>query len=255
MAGKTIVITGANGGLGRALAQRFANDGDTVMMLGRSLAKVTEVADAIGGNALPIECDVTSPDSVRTAFVAIAEAHGKIDALINNAAVFYPVQIEEASDDDIMGHVLTNLAGPILCARSAIPLINRGGHIINLSSESVENTTFPHLTLYQSTKGGLERFSQHLHREVEGRGIRVTTVRAGQMIGPGSSAVVDPERFGRFFAEATNRGLKIMERGMSRYDSATQVFRSLVDLPVDVHVGTVVFEGRLPDPAPDAINV
>jgi NAD(P)-dependent dehydrogenase (short-subunit alcohol dehydrogenase family) len=246
MAGKVIVITGANGGLGRALAQRFAAEGEQVVLLGRSLEKVQAVADEIGANALAAACEVTSPDSVRAAFATIAATHPKIDALINNAAIFKPFLVEEATDDQILGTVLTNLAGPILCARSAIPMLNRGGHIINLSSESIEEA-FPHLSLYQATKGGLETFGLHLGRELEEKGIRVTTVRAGQMIGVGSSAEMDPVAGQRFFEAAMKRGLNLMERGMSQYQSATDVFRGLLDLPPDVHVGVVRFHGRAAD--------
>ena len=83
MAAKVIVITGANGGFGRALSQRFADDGDTVIMLGRSLAKVAEVAAAIGPNAWPLECQISDPDSVRAAFATIAARHPRIDVVIN----------------------------------------------------------------------------------------------------------------------------------------------------------------------------
>lgn len=244
MAGKVIVITGANGGLGRAIAQRFADDGDTVILLGRSLAKVQEVAAAIGGNAAAVQCEVTNPDSIRAAFAEIATKHPTIDVLINNAAIFKPFLVEEASDAQILDTVLTNLAGPILCTRSAIPMLGRGGHIINISSESVE-VNFPHLTLYQATKGGLERFSHHMQAELEDKGIRVTTVRAGQMIGPGSSAEMDPVAFQRFFEAAGKRGLNLMARGVSQYGSTLDVFRTLVDLPADIHVGLVTLQSRV----------
>ena len=247
MAGKIIVITGANGGLGRALAQRFARDGETVVLLGRSLAKVRAVADAIGGSALAVECDVTSADSVRAAFAEIARAHPKIDALINNAAIFKPFLIEEASDEQVLGAVLTNLAGPIFCSRSAIPMLSRGGHIINLSSESIEEP-FAHLTLYQATKAGLETFGVHLHAELGEKGIRVTTVRAGQMMGDGTTMPeMDPVALERFFEASMKRGLNLMARGVSQYQSTTAIFRTLLDLPPDVHVGVVRFQSRVPD--------
>ena len=79
--GKTIVITGAGVGLGRALARRFAKEGETVILLGRTLSKVQAVADELGEPAFAVQCDVGVPDSVRTAFAAIAERHPKIDVL------------------------------------------------------------------------------------------------------------------------------------------------------------------------------
>jgi NAD(P)-dependent dehydrogenase (short-subunit alcohol dehydrogenase family) len=243
MAGKVIAITGANGGLGRALAQFFAEDGDNVVLLGRKLDKVQEVAAAIGERALAVACDVGVPSSVRAAFETIAKTHPKIDALINNAAIFKQFTIEEATDEQIIGPVLANLAGPILCARSAIPVLNRGGHIINISSESIA-LPFPHLGVYQATKAGLECFAQHLQRELEDRGIRVTVVRAGQMMGPGMSVEMDPQAAQRFHMEAIRRGVDPLTRGITLYSSTLPIFRMLVDLPEDIHVGTVMFESR-----------
>lgn len=243
MAGKVIVITGANGGLGRALAQRFAADGEKVMLLGRTLAKVQAVADEIGENATAIECNVSSPDSVRAAFAQIAQIHPKIDVLINNAAIFQMLVLEEASDDQIINAVMSNLAGPMLCARSAIPMLESGGHIINISSESIE-VTLPHLIPYQATKAGLEQFTKDLNLELMDRGIRVTTVRAGQMVGPGQAAEFDPVAGGRFFEAAMKRGHNVMMRGASQYASTVHIFRTIIDAPADVHIGTVSFQAR-----------
>jgi meso-butanediol dehydrogenase / (S,S)-butanediol dehydrogenase / diacetyl reductase len=245
MTGKIIAITGANGGLGRALAQFFAEAGDTVVMLGRKFDKVKEVADTIGERAFPVACDVGKPESVRAAFETIRQKFGKLDVLINNAAIFQPFLIEEATDDQIIGAVLANLAGPMLCVRSAVPLLGPGGHIINISSESVE-LQFPHLGVYQATKAGLENYSMHLQRDLEGRKIRVTVVRCGQMMGPGMSMEMEPEAAMRFATEAMRRGLNFQERGITSYSSTLPVFRMLVDSAPDMQIETVRIQSRLP---------
>ena len=242
---KVIVITGAGAGLGRALARRFAADGESVVLLGRNAGKVEKAAAEIGAGALAIGCDVGSPDSVRAAFARIAERHPRIDVLINNAAVFEPFLIVEATDDQILKSVTTNLAGPILCARSAIPLMGKGSHIINVSSESV-GMLFPHLVMYQSSKAGLERFSQGLHHELEPKGIRVTTVRAGQMMEAGKTWDVDPQAAMRFAQAAMGAGLNLRERPISQYTSVTNVFRAVIDLPADLHTQTVFLHARVP---------
>jgi meso-butanediol dehydrogenase/(S,S)-butanediol dehydrogenase/diacetyl reductase len=242
---KVIVITGAGAGLGRALARRFAADGETVVLLGRNADKVQKAAAEIGERALAIGCDVASPDSVRAAFAHIAERHPRIDVLINNAAVFEPFQIAEATDEQILKSVTTNLAGPILCARSAIPLMGKGSHIINVSSESV-GMLFPHLVMYQSSKAGLERFSQGLHHELEPKAIRVTTVRAGQMMEAGKVWDVDPQAAMRFAQAAMAAGLNLRERPISQYTSVTNIFRAVIDLPPDLHVQTVFAHARTP---------
>jgi meso-butanediol dehydrogenase/(S,S)-butanediol dehydrogenase/diacetyl reductase len=98
---KIIVVTGAGVGLGRALAKRFAADGDNVVLLGRTAAKVQAAAAQIGDRATAVTCDVSSPDSVRSAFARIAKRYPRIDVLINNAAVYEPFLIAEASDAQI----------------------------------------------------------------------------------------------------------------------------------------------------------
>jgi meso-butanediol dehydrogenase / (S,S)-butanediol dehydrogenase / diacetyl reductase len=242
---KVIVITGAGVGLGRALARRFAADGETVVLLGRTLAKVEAAAAEIGERAMAAACDVGSPDSVRAAFAAIATRHPRIDVLINNAALFEPFLIAEASDAQLLDIVGTNLTGPMLCARAAIPMMGRGGHIINVSSESV-GMVFPLMIVYQSSKAGLERFSEGLHHELEPSGIRVTNVRCGQMFEPGKVWNIDPAAAVAFQKATAAIGLNLRERPISQFSSVTNVFRALLDLPADVTVQNVRLHARKP---------
>ena len=240
---KVIVITGAGMGLGRSLARRFAADGDQVVLLGRSYAKVQAVADELGERALALECDVSSPDSVRAAFASFGKRHEKFDVLINNAAISQPFLLAEATDDQIVKIVSTNLIGPMLCARAAIPHMGHGSHIINVSSESVA-LKFPHMTVYQASKAGLERLSEGLQQELEASGIKVTLVRAGQMFEEGKTWDVDPEARMRFAQAAMRVGINLRERPLSHYKSVASVFRGLIDLPEDVQLGTVTIHAR-----------
>jgi 3-oxoacyl-[acyl-carrier protein] reductase len=242
---KVIVITGAGLGLGRAIARRLANDGDHVVLLGRTASKVEAAAAEIGERAMAIGCDVGSADSVRSAFSAIAKRHPRIDVLVNNAAIFEPFTIAEATDDQIIKTVTTNLAGAMLCARAGIPLMDRGSHIINISSESV-GMRFPHLVVYQSTKAGLERFSEGLHHELEPSGIRVTSVRAGQMFEEGKTWDVSPEARMRFGKAAMEAGINLRERPISQFTSVTNIIRSLIDLPPDLHAFHISLAARKP---------
>lgn len=243
MAGKVIVITGAGGGLGRALARDCADHGDDVVLLGRTAAKLEALAREIGARALAVVCDVASPESVRAAFAAIAQRHGRIDVLINNAAIFRPFLLDEATDQVVADTVLTNFLGPILCARQAIPLLGQGGHIINVSSESVE-VALPHLVVYQATKAGLEQFGKDLDLELSGRGFRVSTVRPGQLYGEEMSGEIESENAARFYQEALARGFDLRARGSSRYASTCYLFRTIIDAPADIRIGTIAFQGR-----------
>ncbi len=238
---KTIVITGAGVGLGLHLAKRFASEGDAVVLLGRTFSKVKAAADAIGEAALAIECDVGSPDSVRAAFAAIAARHPTIDVLINNAAVYEPSLVRDATDDQIIAPLLTNLAGPIYTCRAAIPMMAGGGLIINISSESV-GLPFAMMSLYQASKAGLERFTQALHKELEGEPIRVTLVRAGSMYDEDKVFDLDPAVAMAFHQACLKNGLDLRARGVSHFKSITGTFRALIDLPADVQIPTLMLQ-------------
>lgn len=241
---KVVVITGAGLGLGRTVARKLAGDGESVVLLGRTLAKVQAVADALGGDALALACDVAEPASVAAAFAAVAERHGRIDVLINNAAVFEPFLIEEASDAQIRAALDTNLLGPVLCVRSAIPLLRKSaaGLIISISSESVE-VDVPHLILYEASKAGLERLARGLRHELKADGIRSSVLRIGALIDPDKEWNVDPVAFGRFAAASAAAGQTLTGDRASELTSIAAIIRAMVDLPRDTALDLVATSG------------
>lgn len=242
--GRIIVITGAGDGLGRALARRFASDGETVVLLGRTLSKVQAVADEIGDAHLAIQCDVGSAESVRSAFATIAERHPKIDVLINNAGIFEPFTIRDAPDDKVMSMILTNLGGPIFCSREALKLMERGGHIINVTSESVR-VKFPMLWMYESTKTAVEHMTESYGRDLEADGIRTTVVRAGQMMDETKTGSTwPPEIQMAFYQQCMAVGLNLRERPISHYNSTTDAFRAVIDSPPDVNIPHLELSAR-----------
>lgn len=240
---KTIVITGAGDGLGRALARRFAADGETVILLGRTLSKVQAVADEIGAPHVAIQCDVADPDAVRAAFATIAQSHPKIDVLVNNAGVYEPFTLSDARDDQILNQIAINLAGPVFCARAALPLLRGGGHIINVTSESVA-LQMPMLWMYAGAKTGLELVSHMWGRELEAEGVRVTVVRAGMMMDETKTGSGWPMEVAVQFAQENAKiGINLRERPISHYNSVTDAFRAVLDMPADLHVGLVTLSG------------
>lgn len=242
---KIIVITGAGSGLGKSLTRRFTADGDRVVLLGRRLAKLDELAGQIGDLAFPLSCDISDPDAVRDTFARIAERHPKIDVLINNAAMIDYATIASASDEHILGVVGTNLTGNLLCTRAALNMMGRGGHIINVTSESVD-APYPHHVAYQATKGGIEVMSRHLQDEVRPQGIRVSVVRAGPMYGEDRTMDASLPSVQAFYAACVERGIDLRANPISEFGSVFWVFRSLVDMPVDIHVDTIRFVARHP---------
>ena len=120
---------------------------------------------------------------MRAAFAEIEERFGKLDILINNAAVYRPCMVELLSDSDIMQQVSTNFLGPVYTSRAAIALLRAagGGDIVNMSSESTLDP-FPMLSMYVATKAALEMFDRILAEELRDEDIRVDHAGAGHRL-------------------------------------------------------------------------
>ena len=239
--GRIFVITGGGTGLGRAFARTLAADGETVVLLGRRLEKVRTVADEVGNGAWALACDISDPASVDAAFAEIARRHPKIDGLINNAAFFTPFLIAEAPTDEVEAIFDTNLKGLVWCCRAAIPLLGRGGIIVNVGSEGVMNPTAM-FAVYQASKWGLERFTKALFAELAPEGIRVTMLRACKMFDEDFAWNVPPERMKQFAEENEKRGWRPGKQAIARFESAGAQIRWLVNLPGDVAVPEVLLD-------------
>ena len=165
--GKVAAVTGSTSGSGRGIAKRFVEEGAHVVLLARGPERLAEFAAELGDRAVPIATDVGDPDGVRAAFEQIEERFGKLDILINNAAVYRPCMVELLSDGDIMQQVSTNFLGPVYTSRAAIRLLRAagGGDIVNVSSESTLDP-FPMLSMYVATKVALEMFDRILAEEL-----------------------------------------------------------------------------------------
>jgi NAD(P)-dependent dehydrogenase (short-subunit alcohol dehydrogenase family) len=189
LAGKVAVVTGATSGSGRAVAKLFAAEGAQLFLLARGEKRLRDLEAQLGPDSVGIPTDIGNPDDVRAAFEKIEEQQGKLDILINNAAVYRPYPFEKLPDEEIMTLVRTNLLGPIYAARAAIPLMRAagGGEIVNTSSEATIES-FPLMSMYTVTKAGLEALGQALRTEFEKEEIRVTTLIQGVALGEGGGS-------------------------------------------------------------------
>jgi NAD(P)-dependent dehydrogenase (short-subunit alcohol dehydrogenase family) len=212
-------------------------------LLGRRLEKVEAVARELGDGAFALACDVTDPASVESAFAAIADREQRLDVLINNAGVYVPHFVRELTNEQVASMIDTNLAGPVLCSREAIPLMAKGSHIINIGSRTAAIRSAM-LSLYQSSKAGLERFTVSLRDEVRDDGIRVTLVRAAGMMGDDMEWNLDPELGKRFAAERHRLGIDRGDNAVSQFDSVAELLPWLIGLPPDVEVTELILEAR-----------
>ena len=192
-----VAITGASRGIGHATAQVFGEHGYDVVMLARRGDVLADAATSVP-NAVPIATDISDPDSARAAFGQVREQLGRLDVLINNAAVARLHTLEKASDDDLIGEIGTNVLGPMYCTRAAIPLLRASacGHVVNISSESTRDP-YPMLIVYATTKGALETLTTGLARELQRDGIKVTLFEVGRTAETGFGEDWDPEETAR----------------------------------------------------------
>ena len=243
---KTIAITGGGAGLGLAMAQRLAADQNELFLLGRTGSTLHAAVERIagpGGRAHAVVCDVGDPASVDAAFARVAQLTPRLDVLINNAGVFAPFFLAEATNEQIGQTLNTNLAGPMYCSRAALKLMERGGHILCIGSETVVITAAM-LGAYQASKAGLERFCKTLEQEVAALGIRVTLIRAGKMYGPDMDFAMAPDIARRFAEESLKVGVDNRTSAITTFSSVAELIPGLLALPEDVNVPEIMLAGR-----------
>lgn len=189
-----VLITGASRGIGLATARRFAAEGWTVFAGHRDLAHargLTELADE-NPRVRPVRMDVGEPDQIEAAF-HVADDHGVLDAVVNNAAVIPVGPLIDQSVDTIENTLATNLTGPVLVARAAATRMMQQGHgtILQVSSLAGRNASGPPLTaVYNTTKAALVAFSYHLAKELVPFGIRVRVAELGAWRTDGVDGIV-----------------------------------------------------------------
>lgn len=189
----TIAITGAGSGLGRALALKYAENGYTVFLLGRSDTKLHLIQNEIikeGGKASIVLCDVSEPASVSIAFQQI----GELDLFINNAGIGIFGPVESYKVEDIESTLNTNVKGTILTVQSALPLIRKSsGRILTIISTAGLRGKVNE-SIYCASKFAVKGFTESLQKEWENDPISITAVYMGGMNTPfwdGSSHVRD----------------------------------------------------------------
>ena len=164
---KTILITGAGSGVGRATATHFLDQGHTVALLGRRKDALEQTASLSGEkNALVIPCDVTNEDEVKSAFAKTVTKFGRLDVLFNNAGGgLGSTTIDEVSLEDWQQVVDVNLTGAFLCAREAFRIMRnqtpQGGRIINNGSISAY-VPRPGSIAYSTTKHAITGLTRTL---------------------------------------------------------------------------------------------
>jgi NAD(P)-dependent dehydrogenase (short-subunit alcohol dehydrogenase family) len=189
---KVVIITGGSRGLGAAIAQLLGEDGARVVLADVALERAQERAATLGEqgiDALALALDVGDERQVQALIEEVRERFGRLDVVINNAAIDITVPVSELSGEEWERVVRTNLTGPFFVAKHAAAVMRRGhsgsdaGHIVNIAS-TASKRAWPNAAAYHATKWGLLGLSHALHAELRPFGIKVSAVVAGGMRTP-----------------------------------------------------------------------
>lgn len=202
-AGRTVLVTGAAGGLGRSFALGFAQRGYRVAVAdinADGAAETAQLVRAEGAQAWSGPVDVTSPTSTSELASAAAEfGGGHIDVLVNNAAMYANVTrspLEDIDPDEWDRVMAVNLKGPWLMVRAASPYLPEGARVINLSSATVYSGSEQWLH-YVASKGGVIALTRVMAKELGRRGITVNAIAPGFTLTEASYGLMDnAEQYG-----------------------------------------------------------
>ncbi len=204
---KTIVITGAGTGMGRAAAIRLSKEGARTVLVGRRPEPLEQLAAELvadGGSALAVACDIGSEAAVSSMVQQAVNTSGHIDGLFANAGVlgeFKP--LAETNVSDFEGLVATNMLGTFLSIKHCLPYFEGGAVVINASW--TVNSVMPGAGAYAATKGALIAMMHTLAMEQGPRNIRVNSISPGIILTPMADEVLDPAFSARLAAHAPLR--------------------------------------------------
>lgn len=177
--GKVVWITGASGGIGRALAIQLAREGAWVAVSARRAVELTGVVteiEAAGGRAVAVVCDVTDEQAVEAAVAEVVVAFGRLDIAIANAGVGVSGRIADLTAANWRRQLEINVVGAAITARASLPHLTRAGGQIVLVGSTMAYLTMPGQGAYAASKYALRALGQTLAMELHGTPVACTTI-------------------------------------------------------------------------------
>jgi glucose 1-dehydrogenase len=179
-------VTGGGSGIGQAACQRFGQEGGRVAVvdLNQTHAQDTEEKiSSVGGQAMAVRADVGSSADIRAAIKQTVDAWGKLDVLVNDAAMMTFTPLIDTSEADFEKVLNVNLRSVFLFCKYGVPHMPEGAAIVNVSSVHAHQTT-PNVVPYATSKGGVEALTRGLSIELTSRKIRINCVAPGAVDTP-----------------------------------------------------------------------
>jgi NAD(P)-dependent dehydrogenase (short-subunit alcohol dehydrogenase family) len=197
LSGKVALVTGAASGMGRETARYFAAAGAAVVCADWNGPGAEAIAAELGGKSIPVTVDVSDEASVIAMMARVKDTFGRLDILINNAALQNRALLAETTVEYWDKIQAVNLRGPFLCLREAAKLMPAGGAVVNISSTGAIHPMMPGLAAYGASKGGVSQLTRNAALELAPAGIRVNAVLPGGVMTEGWAAATGTVPSGR----------------------------------------------------------
>ncbi|WP_316762305.1 SDR family oxidoreductase [Pedobacter aquatilis] len=180
---KTIIVTGAGSGMGRACALRFVAEGARVIAVDVNDEGLLETVRLAGGqNIRYFKASVSEEEQVKALYKDVIDQEGKLDVLINMAGILRSEYVEKMTLDQFMEPIKVNLVGTFLMIREALPLLEKTkGNIVNAASTSAQYG-HAYMSGYAASKGGVSAMTKTIAWEYIKRGVRINAVAPGGIV-------------------------------------------------------------------------
>lgn len=243
LSGKIAFVTGAGGGIGRAIAFAMAREGAKVALVDINKDLLVEAVNAANGlDVVPVHCDVSDRNDVFQKLERFAADAGGLDILVNNAVIFHYALLD-GFDPEIADHMLNvGLKGTFWCLQAATPLLKArgGGAVVNLSSVTV-SIAFSTTSVYSAVKGAVDALTRQQAAELGQYGIRVNAIAPGTVATPGTESVIDAEGWkSREQKSLLNRLATAEDIGHAAVFLASEEARSITGVTLKVDAGMTI---------------
>jgi len=223
--GKVALVTGGSRGIGAEIARRLAAEGASVVLTyGGSKAKAEAVAEdirAAGGKAEAVHCDAATRGATAKLVADVAERHGQLDVLVNNAGVYPLTSLAKCSDEVWDNMIAVNLTAVFEGLRAAYQVMKPGSSIVTIGSVAGDGAQAPGIGVYSSSKAGVELITRAAGREFGRKGIRANVVQPGPI-----DTDMNP-------ADGDHAELQKMMVPLGRYGEAEEVANAVAFLASD----------------------
>lgn len=182
--GKVAVVTGANSGIGLAIAKRFAQEGARLFITGRRQVELDAAMKEIGGDTIAVQGDVSKLADLDRLYQVVRERAGGVDIVAANAGIGEFVPLEHVTEAHFDRLFSINVKGALFTVQKALPLLRDGGSIVMTGSNAADKGT-PAFSVYAGTKGAIRSFVRGWALELGPRRIRANVLMVGPIVTPG----------------------------------------------------------------------